>query len=135
MVKEYEVVKPFNGIEEGSIFYLDNVSKKYIFQEDESDGDAYSFSHYCEISPITADNYCNAGFLKVAKAENEEADTRIEKLKEFIDAQLGKYAFRKEKIQRKYEAGKIPTCVKVEHDTVNYNLVKLLNKIKDLLNE
>ena len=38
-------------------------------------------------------------------------------------------------MQKKYEAGKIPTCQKVEHDTVHFNLMKLLDNIYQIVNE
>jgi hypothetical protein len=34
-----------------------------------------------------------------------------------------------------YNDQEIPTCVKVEADTVYYNLTKVLNTIKDIINE
>ena len=36
----------------------------------------------------------------------------------------------------KYSEGKVPPCVKLEAETVYYNLTKVLNKIKEeLINE
>ena len=33
------------------------------------------------------------------------------------------------------DEGKIQPCVKVESDTVHYNLLKVLNALKDIINE
>ena len=38
-------------------------------------------------------------------------------------------------VEEKYEAGKMPTCQKVEHDTVYFNLMKVLNKFESIINE
>ena len=53
-----------------------------------------------------------------------------------IIAQLkNTYNQRKNNIEKKYQEGKIQTCVKVEHDTVYFNMMKLLNKLEAIINE
>lgn len=133
MVTEYKVIKPFAGLEEGDVLSFDKETNNYILTEEQNDGNYY-FSRQIELNTETVKSYVAMDYLIPLKAAKEE-DERIAKLNKFIDQQLSKYEERNKKIHNKYENGRIPTCVKVEHDTVYFNLVKLLNKIKELLNE
>ena len=45
---------------------------------------------------------------------------------------LQKYDSDLDEVLSKYNEGLIPTCVKVEAETVYYNMTKLLDKIKEL---
>ena len=59
-------------------------------------------------------------------------DTRLEAIKDFCDTMLQKYDSDLDEVLSKYNEGLIPTCVKVEAETVYYNMTKLLDKIKEL---
>lgn len=60
---------------------------------------------------------------------------RIEKVKDFVYKQIEDFKKANTEIADKYEKGEIQPCVKVESDTAHYNLLKILNHIKDLINE
>ena len=65
----------------------------------------------------------------------EELSDKLTKIESTIDDLLTKYEEDHKQMNEAYNDQEIPTCVKVEADTVYYNLTKVLNTIKDIINE
>ena len=53
----------------------------------------------------------------------------------FIDEKLEQYTADHEALTAQYNEGDLPQCVKVEADTVYFNLNKVLNKIKEIIHD
>lgn len=64
-----------------------------------------------------------------AEPENDKINTTVE----FIDCLLKQYEDDYKEVTQKYKEGKVQPCVKVEAETVYFNLTKVLNKIKEEL--
>lgn len=64
-----------------------------------------------------------------AEPENDKINTTVE----FIDSLLKQYENDYKEVTQKYKEGKVQPCVKVEAETVYFNLTKVLNKIKEEL--
>ena len=64
-----------------------------------------------------------------AEPENDKINTTVE----FIDSLLKQYEDDYEEVMQKYKEGKIQPCVKVEAETVYFNLTKVLNKVREEL--
>lgn len=64
-----------------------------------------------------------------AEPENDKINTTVE----FIDSLLKQYEDDYKEVTQKYKEGKVQPCVKVEAETVYFNLTKVLNKIKEEL--
>lgn len=64
-----------------------------------------------------------------AEPKNDKINTTVE----FIDSLLKKYEDDYKEVTQKYKEGKVQPCVKVEAETVYFNLTKVLNKIKEEL--
>lgn len=64
-----------------------------------------------------------------AEPENDKINTTVE----FIDSLLKQYEDDYKEVTQKYKEGKVQPCVKVEAETVYFNLTKALNKIKEEL--
>lgn len=62
-------------------------------------------------------------------------EKKIKQIRTIIAQLKNTYNQRKNNIEKKYQEGKIQTCVKVEHDTVYFNMMKLLNKLEAIINE
>lgn len=77
----------------------------------------------------TAEDMYNEGILSVGI----ESNSKIDKTVEFIDTLLDTYAKDYEEIKKKADKGEVQPCVKVEAETVYYNLTKVLTRIKDEL--
>ena len=61
--------------------------------------------------------------------ENDKINTTVE----FIDSLLKQYEDDYKEVTQKYKEGKVQPCVKVEAETVYFNLTKVLNKIEEEL--
>lgn len=138
MVLKYKVINPFASAKAGDVFTRDNETGSYIMKYDTSDVNFSSSRMMCVTENVMR-NYAKKGYLKeieVVDTEKEQnCKDKIEKLRTFILSLKNTYTQRNESMQKKYEAGKIPTCQKVEHDTVHFNLMKLLDNIYQIVNE
>ena len=92
----------------------------------------------------TCDEYVDEGYLIVLDDEDEcscddtlleEMSDKLDTIANTIDSLLEQYETDHKKLEEAYNNQEVPTCVKVEADTVYYNLTKVLNKIKDIINE
>lgn len=81
----------------------------------------------------TVEDIYEQGFLSTDKDQNNKADETIDKTVELIDTLINKYESDYKEVIDKYSEGEIQPCVKVEADTVYYNLNKVLTKIKNTL--
>lgn len=66
-------------------------------------------------------------------ANDEPENDKINATVEFIDSLLKQYEDDYEEVMQKYKEGKIQPCVKVEAETVYFNLTKVLNKVREEL--
>ena len=77
----------------------------------------------------TAEDMYNEGILSAGINPSD----KVSKTVEFIDTLLDTYAKDYEEMKKKADKGEVQPCVKVEAETVYYNLTKVLTKIKDEL--
>lgn len=138
MVTKYKVINPFASAKAGDIFTRDNETGSYIMKYDTSDVNFSSSRMMCVTENVMR-SYAKKGYLKEIEVVDAEEDKnykeKIDKLKTMILSLKNTYNQRNEVMQKKYNAGKIPTCQKVEHDTVHFNLMKLLDNIYQVVNE
>lgn len=66
-------------------------------------------------------------------ANDEPENDKINTTVEFIDSLLKQYEDDYEEVMQKYKEGKVQPCVKVEAETVYFNLTKVLNKVREEL--
>ena len=135
---KYKVIKEFGIAKKGDI--LENSVKDprlFTFEVEEN-----NFYRSMSISDELLDSYEEHGFVELVEDEDsteEDANTEaIDKLcyiADTIDILLNQYEEDHKEILEKYNNQEISTCVKVEADTVYFNLTKVLNKIKDMINE
>ena len=62
-----------------------------------------------------------------------DANDRINKTIEFINERIEEYKKAITDANRDHNSGLLQTCVKVELETVNYNMIKVLSKVRELL--
>ena len=121
---KYRVIKSFGFLNNGDELTLDN--KGYYINEKESER-GYSSA---KLNETACNRYVNLGYLAEVK-DTEKYDT----LMNFINDKLEQYKEDHDKMNEAYNNQEVPTCVKVEADTVYYNMTKILNKIKEMINE
>lgn len=134
---EYEVIKPFSYLKEGDILVYKDGS--YIFEREIPNDNFHSYTKIV-LSESLIKEYEQAGLVKAISSKEEAKslnaqDNKLNKISSLICQLKNSYNQRKNNIEKKYKEGKLQTCVKVEHDTVYFNLMKVLNKIESIINE
>ena len=128
----YKVIKAFNDLEKGDVLNRTEDDTFFIEKESQTEfGDKY-FS--IELSEETAEILENDGYLLGMNDEDEE-NSKLEEIKEYVDTLIDTYTNDFNSMMEAYNEGDIQTCVKVEAETVYHNLIKVLNSIKNKINE
>lgn len=81
------------------------------------------------IDANTAEDLYEEGLLTKVKPNIDKISATVK----FIDSLLNQYEDDYKEVTQKYKEGKVQPCVKVEAETVYFNLTKVLNKIKEEL--
>lgn len=135
MITEYKVIKPFGCAEVDDVFSYNKENENFIMSSEKTTDNTYSAKSMV-ISAKVIDNYTKAGLLSPTKEDKIDNNyDKVKKLYTEIKRLQNKYNQRNKVVEEKYEAGKMPTCQKVEHDTVYFNLMKVLNKFESIINE
>ena len=134
---EYKVVKEFGSAKKGDVLTVDECGFA-SFDITEKNGRS-EYTRAMTIDENTADDLVENGYLVELDDDCCCEDCpckKIEDTVELIDNLLGQYSKDHEDVLKKAEKGEVQPCVKVEAETVYYNLSKVLNKIKkELTNE
>ena len=136
-VNVYKVIRPFGEAKINDLFLYDEEQDQYTMESEDIKPE-YSVRRTMRLVPEIAELLCKEEYLIEIDAVEETGCNKcekIEKIKDFVYKQIETYKKENTTIARDYEAGKIQPCVKVESDTVHYNLLKVLNALKDLINE
>lgn len=134
-MKTYKVIKEFGCAQKGDVLQ-ENEEGLFELNVECDCSDCYSSRSIC-ISSDIADTLATAGYLEEAKEMTTVsiAEDKLEEVLNFIDEKIEQYTADHEALTAQYNEGDVPQCVKVEADTVYFNLIKVLNKIKDIINE
>lgn len=143
MIEEYTVVKPFSRLHIADTLNYNKDTDSYEFNRVKSHSDEYtdwSMSIDVSYSRHAMDELCNNGFVRATKfsdASNkvEKLQNKIDELRNFVDVMTEEYQNRMDEVNKDYNEGKVQTCVKVESETVHYNLIKVLREIKSILDK
>lgn len=131
-MKQYKIIKEFGCAQKGDVL-KENEEGLFELSVECDCNDMYCSRSIC-ISSDIANTLAHAGYLEEFE-EMEAEDARIVKVLEFCEEKIEQYAADHEALTAQYNEGEVPQCVKVEADTVYFNLIKILNKIKDIINE
>lgn len=131
-MKQYKVIKEFGCAQKGDVL-KENEEGLFELSVECDCNDMYCSRSIC-ISSDIADTLISAEYLEEFE-EMEAEDARIVKVLEFCEEKIEQYTADHEALTAQYNEGEVPQCVKVEADTVYFNLIKILNKIKDIINE
>ena len=133
-MKTYKVIKEFGCAQKGDLL---NENEEGLFElavECNCD-DCYSSRSIC-ISSDVADTLALAGYLEEFEEAKEcEAELKLKEISEHIDEMLEQYRKDHDELIKQYNEGDVPQCIKVEADTVYFNMTKVLNHIQELINE
>lgn len=139
--KVYKVIKPFNNAIKGDIFFCDPDYDETVYQLERNEvTDNIQSTVYMEISKDIIDEFVKQGYLVECDEEdlNEDDNTEntgLENILEYVESLINQYSNDYNNMLKSFEEGDIQPCVKVEAETVYYNLNKVLNSIKDKIHE
>ena len=124
MMSDYKVNKDCGLLKKGDRLFWDESLEAYTLDESKE-----GYERSIMINDKLAEDLCKEGFLTTVATDK----TVIEDTVEFIDNLVGQYKDDLLEVQNKFEKGEVQPCVKVESETVLYNLIKLANSIKGKL--
>lgn len=128
---KYKVVEDFGSLIKGDI--LEQRGDVYVLEE-RINIDGYTSYRYAEFDKEALDEEVNSG--RIIIIEDEPVDENAKRLNDTIDLlnELDKKYYEDyNKLMEEYEKGDVPTCLKVEAETVYENLGKLVNAIRKAL--
>lgn len=134
-MKQYKVIKEFGCAQKGDVL-KENEEGLFELSVECDCNDCYSSRSVC-ISSDIADTLAHAGYLEEAKEMTTVsiAEDKLEEVLNFVNEKIEQYEQDHEALIAQYNEGDVPQCVKVEADTVYFNLIKVLNKIKEIIHE
>lgn len=137
-MKVFKVIKPFNNAIKGDIFYCDPDYDENVYELERNEvKDNIQTTVYMEMTKEIIDEFVKQGYLVECDEEDEIVDepTGLEKVLNYVDSLINQYTEDYNNMLKSFDDGDIQPCVKVEAETVYYNLNKVLNAIKDKIHE
>ena len=135
-MKNYKVIKEFASAQKGDMLTYNEDTNLYEFSMT-TENDSEKCSRYICMDEETAEEFVESGNLLVIEDENEElsAIDKLCALSDLVDTLEAQYKKDHDALVEAYNNQEIPTCVKVEADTVYYNMNQILKKVKEIINE
>lgn len=136
IMKEYKVIKEFGCAQKGDVL-KENEEGLFELNVECDCNDCYSSRSIC-VSSDVANTLVLAGYLDEVEEVIEDkcgCCDKLESISEYIDTLLEQYENDHNALIEQYNEGDVPQCVKVEADTVYFNLCKVLNHLKAMINE
>lgn len=135
-MKNYKVIKEFASAQKGDMLTYNEDTNLYEFCMT-TENDSEKCSRYICMDEETAEEFVESGNLLVIEDENEElsAIDKLCALSDLVDTLEAQYKKDHDALVEAYNNQEIPTCVKVEADTVYFNMNQILKKVKEIINE
>lgn len=135
-MKNYKVIKEFASAQKGDVLTYNEDTNLYEFSMT-TENDSEKCSRYICMDEETAEEFVESGNLLVIEDENEElsAIDKLCALSDLVDTLEAQYKKDHDALVEAYNNQEIPTCVKVEADTVYFNMNQILKKVKEIINE
>ena len=135
-MKNYKVIKEFASAQKGDMLTYNEDTNLYEFSMT-TENDNEKCSRYMCMDEETAEEFVESGNLLVIKDEDKEisAIDKLCALSDLIDTLEAQYKKDHDDLVEAYNNQEIPTCVKVEADTVYFNMNQILKKVKEIINE
>ena len=123
--KQVKLKKGSFGYDEDMIFTMDESGDFYKYNVEKSDG-AFTMHYNASVPTEVIESL-------IASGDVEVVNTTITDTINFINEKIEEYKKIITDANRDYNNGLLQTCVKVELETVNYNMIKVLSKVRELL--
>lgn len=135
-MKNYKVIKEFASAQKGDMLTYNEDTNLYEFSMT-TENDSEKCSRYICMDEETAEEFVESGNLLVIEDEDKEisAIDKLCALSDLVDTLEAQYKKDHDALVEAYNNQEIPTCVKVEADTVYFNMNQILKKVKEIINE
>ena len=135
-MKNYKVIKEFASAQKGDMLTYNEDTNLYEFSMT-IENDNEKCSRYMCMDEETAEGFVESGNLLVIEDEDKEisAIDKLCALSDLVDTLEAQYKKDHDNLVEAYNNQEIPTCVKVEADTVYFNMNQILKKVKEIINE
>lgn len=135
-MKNYKVIKEFASAQKGDMLTYNEDTNLYEFSMT-TENDNEKCSRYMCMDEETAEEFVESGNLLVIGDEDKEisAIDKLCALSDLVDTLEAQYKKDHDDLVEAYNNQEIPTCVKVEADTVYFNMNQILKKVKEIINE
>ena len=135
-MKNYKVIKEFASAQKGDMLTYNEDTNLYEFSMT-TENDSEKCSRYMCMDEETAEGFVESGNLLVIEDEDKEisAIDKLCALSDLVDTLEAQYKKDHDALVEAYNNQEIPTCVKVEADTVYFNMNQILKKVKEIINE
>lgn len=136
---EYKVVKEFGAANKGDILSYDEDTDLIVFDIKEA-----GINRFMAMDEATAEKFVEDGYLiQIEEPNCDECEDneyceyyeKLNKIDNLVQDLKSQYDGDHTMILEKYNNQEIPACVKVEADTVYFNMNQILDKIADIINE
>lgn len=124
-MNNFKVIKQFGLFKKGDVLSYDKTNNAYCF-EDLTNNNGVEKYRSAMIDINTINRLQEKGYLIPLK---EPKDSKIENTINFIKSLLKEYENDLKTVRIKYANGEVPQCLKVEAETVFFNLNKALTEI------
>ena len=124
-VKQVKLKKGLFGYDEDMIFTMDESGDFYKYNVEKSDG-AFTMNYNASAPTEVIESL-------IASGDVEVVNTTIADAINFINEKIEECKTTITEANKDYNNGLLQTCVKVELETVNYNMIKVLSKVRELL--
>lgn len=128
-MKQYKVIEAFESLQKGDVFVEDG---DMFVMSKETTGDHYACKYAVAVDADTIEELLNEGFIEEVCDDCNNC-CKLQQLRSYIQDMIDTYDNDYKELMQEYEAGNVQPCVKVEAETVHYNLAKVLNHLKDYI--
>lgn len=135
----YKVIKEFSFAEKGDVFTKVEDLNLWELQKSETKPEMETYTSMA-FDSSTMDELAKKDYvIWFNEDENDccvcDCCDKLEEVKEYVNTLIDTYTKDYNELIKDYNEGNVQQCVKVEAETVYHNLNKVLNSIKDLLDE
>lgn len=140
-MKTYKVIKPFGSAKKGDVFTQqydanNNSTKSYEMSRTDEHKDGESITQiFITMSQDVIDEFVDKGFMIEIESEESDYEQKVNDIADYVDELIDTYTNSYDEMIESFNNGDVQPCVKVEAETVYFNLIKVLNSIKNKINE
>lgn len=135
----YKVIKEFSFAEKGDVFTKVEDLNLWELQKSETKPEMKTYTSMA-FDSSTMDELAKKDYvIWFSEDKNDccvcDCCDKLEEVKEYVNTLIDTYTKDYNELIKDYNEGNVQQCVRVEAETVYHNLNKVLNSIKDLLDE